>query len=105
MSGNDAMVMGDLVLTQPEMNPVMTKLIENGIESPRFTITFYALIPATMYMHVLGHGDPVKLATALHAALQESRTPLRGALGASPAADIARSIHRDRHRPSGIRAK
>jgi hypothetical protein len=29
-----------------------------------------------MYMHVLGHGDPVKLATALHAALAETKTPL-----------------------------
>ena len=91
MSGNDAMVMGDLVLTQPEVNPVMTKLIENGIEITALHNHLLRSDPATMYMHVLGHGDPVKLATALHAALQESRTPFSDASAgaASPAADIA----------------
>ena len=33
--------------------------------------------PATFYMHVLGHGDPAKLATALHDGLAVSKTPLR----------------------------
>jgi Domain of Unknown Function (DUF1259) len=38
--------------------------------------------PFTMYMHVLGHGDPVKMATVLHAALAESKTPLSSAAAA-----------------------
>jgi len=42
--------------------------------------------PFTMYMHVLGHGDPVKLATVLHAALAESKTPLSAAPAAAAAA-------------------
>jgi hypothetical protein len=38
-----------------------------------------------MYMHVLGHGDPVKLATTLHAALAQSKTPFESSGGASSA--------------------
>src|ERR1700731_5162125 len=59
--GNDAMVMGDLVLTAEEVSPVMNKLVESGID-----ITALRASPATLYMHVRGHGDPVKLATTLH---------------------------------------
>ena len=79
-AGGHTMVMGDLVLTQEEVNPVMSALIENG-----FTITalhnhLLRASPATMYMHIDGYGDAVKLATALHAALAKSGTPL----GANP---------------------
>ena len=42
--------------------------------------------PFTMYMHVLGHGDPVKLAAVLHTALAESQTPLSAAPAAAAAA-------------------
>ncbi|WP_371349201.1 DUF1259 domain-containing protein [Ancylobacter sp. IITR112] len=76
MGDHDAMVMGDLVLTQPEVNPVMVKLVESGIEVTALHNHLLRAEPATMYMHVLGHGDPEKLAVALHAALQESATPL-----------------------------
>jgi hypothetical protein len=41
-----------------------------------------------MYMHVLGHGDPVKLAAALHTALAESKTPLSGAPAVATAPPI-----------------
>ncbi|WP_010661790.1 DUF1259 domain-containing protein [Brucella anthropi] len=79
MGNTDAMVMGDLVLTQPEVNPVMKKLAEDGIEITALHNHLLRAEPATMYMHVLGHGDPVKLATTLHAALQMSGTPLSDA--------------------------
>ena len=74
--GDEVMVMGDLVLTHEEVNPVMSRLLASG-----FTITalhnhLLRSAPATMYMHIGGHGDPVKLATALRAALSASRTPL-----------------------------
>ncbi|MGN7159476.1 DUF1259 domain-containing protein [Sphingomonas solaris] len=74
--GNEVMVMGDLVLTHEEVNPVMSRLLASG-----FTITalhnhLLRSVPATMYMHIGGHGDPVKLATALREALAASRTPL-----------------------------
>lgn len=77
--GNQGMVMGDLVLLASEVTPVMTKLEQSGIEITALHNHLLRNEPFTMYMHVLGHGDPVKLATALHAALAESKTPLDGA--------------------------
>src|ERR1700730_2654522 len=77
--GDNAMVMGDLVLTMDEVSPVMKKLIEGGIEVTALHNHLLRNQPFTMYMHVLGHGDPVKLAAALHAALAESKTPLSAA--------------------------
>lgn len=75
MNDNEATVMGDLVLTPPEVNPVMLKLIESGIEVTALHNHLLRSDPSTMYMHVLGRGDPVKLAKSLHEALEESRTP------------------------------
>ena len=70
------MVMGDLVLLETEINPVMSKLIQNGLEITAVHNHLLRANPATFYMHVGGHGDPVKLATAIRAALGESKTPL-----------------------------
>jgi hypothetical protein len=70
------MVMGDLVLTMDEVAPVMTKLAAGGIEVTALHNHLLRNQPFTMYMHVLGHGDPVKMAAVLHAALAESKTPL-----------------------------
>ena len=75
MSDADAMVMGDLVLTHDEVNPVMKTLLENGLEITALHNHLLRSEPATMYMHVGGHGDPVKLATALREALGKSHTP------------------------------
>jgi hypothetical protein len=77
--GDDAMVMGDLVLTSEEVNPVMKKLEEGGIEITALHNHLLRNQPFTMYMHVLGRGDPVKLAATLHGALAMSKTPLPGA--------------------------
>lgn len=79
-----AMVMGDLVLLETEINPVMTKLIENGIEITAIHNHVLRGSPATFYMHIGGHGDPVKLATAIRAGLTESKTPLTASSPASP---------------------
>src|SRR5215471_9697102 len=70
------MVMGDLVMTENEVAPVMTKLATGGIEVTALHNHLLRNQPFTMYMHVLGRGDPVKLAATLHAALAESKTPL-----------------------------
>jgi len=77
--GDMAMVMGDLVLTEAEVNPVMKKLAENGIEITALHNHLLRAQPATLYMHVLGHGDPAKLAAALHDGLALSKTPLGNA--------------------------
>src|SRR6267154_151307 len=74
--GGQGMVMGDLVLTEEEVTPVMTKLAAGGIEVTALHNHLLRNQPFTMYMHVLGHGDPVKLAAALHTGLAESKTPL-----------------------------
>src|SRR5450631_289108 len=79
-----AMVMGDLVLLETEINPVMTALIHNGLEITAIHNHILRGSPATFYMHVSGHGDPDKMATAILQALQSSKTPL--ALAAPPAA-------------------
>lgn len=81
MGGDDSMVMGDLVLTQNEISPVMKKLEDGGIEITALPNHLLRNEPFTMYMHVLGHGDPVKLASTLHQALALSKTPL----GTAPA--------------------
>src|SRR6516164_1446924 len=81
--GEQGMVMGDLVLTMNEVAPVMTKLVAGGIEVTALHNHLLRNQPFTMYMHVLGHGDPVNLAAALHTALAESKTPLVAA--AAPA--------------------
>src|ERR1700759_3482950 len=64
-TGSDSMVMGDLVLTESEISPVMKQLLAGGIEITALHNHLLRAQPATFYMHVLGHGDPVKLATAL----------------------------------------
>jgi len=78
-----AMVMGDLVLLDTEVNPVMAKLLANGIDVTAVHNHLLRASPSTFYMHVGGHGDPVKLATAIRSALAESKTPL-GAPAAAP---------------------
>jgi len=85
-----AMVMGDLVLLETEINPVMAKLIENGLEITAVHNHLLRSNPATFYMHIGGHGDAVKLATAIHNALAEgSKTPMTApAAGTPPAIDL-----------------
>ncbi len=81
--GSEAMAMGDLVLLDTEIKPVMTKLIENGLDITAVHNHLLRGSPATFYMHVGGHGDPVKMATAIRTALAESKTPLAAPAPAS----------------------
>src|SRR6185369_13415996 len=83
------MVMGDLVLLDTEIAPVMSKLIENGVEISAVHNHVLRGNPATYYMHIGGHGDPVKMATAIRTALAESKTPLTAPTpGTPPAIDL-----------------
>src|ERR1700726_496831 len=72
----EAMVMGDLVLLESEINPVMLKMIEGGLDITAVHNHLLRASPATFYMHVGGHGDPAKMASAIRDALAESKTPL-----------------------------
>ena len=78
-TSDQGMVMGDVVLTEDEVNPVMAKLAAAGIEITALHNHLLRNRPFTMYMHVLGHGDPVQLAAVLHTALAESKTPFAAA--------------------------
>src|SRR6266568_3562321 len=73
--GDQAMVMGDLVLAESEVEPVMLKLQQEGIEQTALHNHVLNESPRVMYMHISGHGDPVKLARALHDALALTGTP------------------------------
>src|ERR1700736_3683308 len=79
----DAMVMGDLVLLEGELNPVMEKLRSAGFE---ISAVHNHLIEETlhiMYMHYMGHGTASQLAASLRTALATSKTPLE-----KPAASV-----------------
>ena len=82
--GQQTMVMGDLVLLESEINPVMAKMIENGIEITAIHNHLLRASPATFYMHVGGTGDPVKMAAAIRTALADSKTPLEAPAAAAP---------------------
>ena len=81
---DDAMVMGDVVLLEDEINPVMTTLIENGIEITALHNHLLRANPATFYLHIGGMGDPVKMATAIRTALAQSKTPLAAPAATTP---------------------
>jgi len=85
-----AMVMGDLVLLETEINPVMSKLIDAGVDITAVHNHLLRANPATFYMHIGGHGDPAKLAAAIHDALGASKTPLTppAPAGSQPAIDL-----------------
>ena len=71
----EAMVMGDLVLLDTEITPVMTKLTEGGLDITAIHNHILRASPATFYMHVGGHGDPEKMAAVIRSALSASKTP------------------------------
>src|SRR6266536_2242946 len=80
-AGNMTMVMGDLVLTEDEVTPVMTKLEEGGVEPTALHNHVLHESPRVMYMHIHAMGDAAKIAKAIHDALALSKTPF-----AAPAA-------------------
>jgi|SRR5665213_707857 len=77
--GNQTMLMGDLVLTESEIGPVMKKLEEGNIDITALHNHLFRARPATFYMHVYGLGDAVTLARTLHDALALSGTPFTAA--------------------------
>src|SRR6266850_1631452 len=83
--GDRAMVMGDLVLLDQEVPAVMSGLFSGGLEVTAVHNHLNEMAPHVMYMHYEGHGDAVRLASALRHALSASATPLGGRLP-SPAA-------------------
>jgi hypothetical protein len=91
--GNDVM-MGDLVLTQDEVNPVMTALLDNGIEVTALHNHFFWDEPRMFFMHVHGHGKPMDLARQAKPALdligKNTPKPTTPAPAAGTALDTAK---------------
>jgi hypothetical protein len=88
----EAMVMGDLVLLETEITPVMTKLLDSGLDITAIHNHILRATPATFYMHVAGHGDPAKMAASIRSALSSaSKTPFdppATTAGPAPAVDL-----------------
>jgi hypothetical protein len=86
-SNDSASVMGDLVLLEEELNPVMVRLRASGFEITAVHNHLMNETPRLLYMHYMGHGKAVELAKSLRAALEASKTPL--AMPATPSAATA----------------
>jgi hypothetical protein len=76
ISGGEAVAMGDLVVTEDEINPVMMALQKGGIQTTAIHNHLLFATPLVMYLHFKGRGDPVAVANALHTALSMTKTPL-----------------------------
>src|SRR5262245_37335475 len=90
--GMDVM-MGDLVLTQDEVNPVMSALLDNGLEVTALHNHFFWDEPHMYYMHVHGHGKPADLARKVKPAIDligKGRSAAPAATPAMPALDPAK---------------
>lgn len=74
-TGEEAVAMGDLVLTEREIAPVMRKLQEEGMQQTALHNHLLLESSAVMYLHVHGHGDPAKIAAVVRAALALTKTP------------------------------
>ena len=73
--GGGAMVMGDLVLPEDEVEPVMMKLQEGGIHESAVHNHLIGESPRVMYMHIASHGNAVQMAKIIHDALALTKTP------------------------------
>src|SRR6187399_2992989 len=99
-TGMDIM-MGDLVLTEEEVNPVMSAVLDNGLEVTAVHNHFFYETPRIFYMHVHGHGSPADLATKIKPAIaligknpprNPSTTPGRSIEGKLDTAQLAKTI-------------
>jgi phosphotransferase system IIB component len=79
-----AMVMGDLVLLQDEVNPVMSTLLDNGLSVTALHNHFFYDEPKVYFIHIDGEGSVGKLATGVRQALDKVKE-IRAALPQPPA--------------------
>ena len=90
VADRSTMAMGDLVLLEDEVEPVMEALQKGGVEQTALHNHVLGEIPRIMYMHISAHGDEAKIATAIHDALSLTKTPL-----SPPAAATSATIDLD----------
>jgi uncharacterized protein DUF1259 len=108
VSGGMTMAMGDLVLTEDEIGPVISALQQGGIEQTALHNHLLGGVPNTMYLHIAARGNGVDIARALRRALEASKTPLdTAAAAAAPALDldttaIAKALGYHGHASGGV---
>jgi hypothetical protein len=85
--GNRTMVMGDMVLTEDQVNPAMSTALDNGLEVTAVHNHFFWDSPKVMFMHIGGMGDEEKLAAAV-GKLFANMKQTAGGRGEVPTADI-----------------
>ena len=86
--GDMTVVMGDLVLTESEVTPVLSKLEAGGVEPTALHNHVLNESPRVMYMHIHAIGDGVKIAKTIHDALALTKTPFAAPTANAPSADI-----------------
>ena len=86
-SGGRTVVMGDMVLLEDQVNPVMSVALDNGLEVTALHNHFLRDTPRVMFMHIGGMGDETRLATAVGRVLAKIRET-SGGRGESPGAEI-----------------
>jgi Domain of Unknown Function (DUF1259) len=87
---NTAIAMGDLVLVEGEVAPVIRKLQEGGVEQTALHNHLLRESPRVLYMHIHARGDPVKIAAAIHDALVLTKTPFAAPVSSAPPAPAPR---------------
>ena len=87
-TGDMTVVMGDLVLLESEVTPVLSKLQEGGVEATALHNHVLNESPHVMYMHIHAMGDRVKIATTIHDALALTKTPFAAPTASAQSADI-----------------
>ncbi len=88
-TAHGVLAMGDLVLREEELNPVISRLQEGGVEQSAIHHHVIRESPRVLYVHIHGHGDPLAVATAVKAALALTATPAPSASPSAPPPAIA----------------
>lgn len=82
--GRETMLMGDLVLLDAEVSPVLAKLVAIGFQVTALHNHFVGEKPTLKFMHFMGHGNASELAKKMKVLLQTTGTPMQ----ASPPSDV-----------------
>lgn len=80
----EVMLMGDLVLLESEVGPVLAKLQKGGVQQTALHNHLLHESPRVLYMHVAGRGAPTSLAATIHAALALTKTPFGAPVAPPP---------------------
>ncbi len=86
-AGGHTIVMGDLVLTEDQVNPVMSVALDNGLDVTALHNHFFWDSPKIMFMHIHGMGDEAKVAQAVGKVFEAIKST-SGGKGETPKADI-----------------